>query len=109
LGQASGVHLVAPSRKAPRHEPPLCLSSLTDAYSPLPDWPGFMLTLRIARGRSLPLGASAQADGVNFALLCRHGTAALLVLYPLTGNEPLAEIALHSRRNRTGDHWHVLV
>ena len=68
-----------------------------------------MLNLRIARGRSLPLGASAQADGVNFALLCRHGTAVFLVLYPINSNEPLAEIALHPRRNRTGDHWHILV
>jgi glycogen operon protein len=68
-----------------------------------------MLTLRIARGRCLPLGASAHPDGVNFALLCRHGTAVFLVLYPLEGTEPLAEIALHPRRNRTGDHWHVLV
>ncbi len=68
-----------------------------------------MLTLRIARGRCLPLGASAQPDGVNFALLCRHGTAVFLVLYDLEGMEPIAEIALHPRRNRTGDHWHVLV
>jgi isoamylase len=68
-----------------------------------------MLTLRIARGRSLPLGASATPDGVNFALLCRHGTTVFLVLYPLDGTKPIAEIALHPRRNRTGDHWHVLV
>jgi glycogen operon protein len=46
---------------------------------------------------------------VNFALLCRHGTAVFLVLYPLDGEKPMAEIALHPRRNRTGDHWHVLV
>lgn len=71
--------------------------------------PFSMLTLRIARGRCLPLGATAQPDGVNFALLCQHGTAVFLVLYPLDGGEPLAEIALHPRRNRTGDHWHVLV
>ncbi|HZY91128.1 MAG TPA: glycogen debranching protein GlgX, partial [Gemmataceae bacterium] len=68
-----------------------------------------MLSLRIARGRALPLGASAQPDGVNFALLCRHGTAVALVIYPLEGDEPLAEVTLHPRRNRTGDHWHVLV
>src|SRR5262245_1798000 len=68
-----------------------------------------MLTLRIARGRCMPLGASAQPDGVNFALLCRHGTDVFLVLYPLDGGEPLAEIALHPRRNRTGDHLHVLL
>src|SRR5262249_42616931 len=68
-----------------------------------------MLTLQIARGRSLPLGASSTAEGVNFSLLCRHGTAVFLVLYPLEGDDVLAEIALHPRRNRTGDHWHVLV
>ncbi len=68
-----------------------------------------MLTLRIARGKCLPLGASALPDGVNFALLCRNGTAVTLVIYPLDGTEPLAEVALHPRRNRTGDHWHILV
>ena len=68
-----------------------------------------MLNLQIARGRSLPLGASAQPDGVNFVLLCRHGTAVFLVISNLDGDESLAEIALHPKRNRTGDHWHVLV
>ncbi len=68
-----------------------------------------MLNLRIARGRSLPLGATAQPDGVNFALLCRHGTSVSLVLHPLEGGDPVAEVVLHPRRNRTGDHWHVLV
>jgi glycogen operon protein len=68
-----------------------------------------MLNLRLARGRSLPLGATALADGVNFALLCRHGTAITLVLYPLEEPAPLAEVMLHPRQNRTGDHWHILV
>ncbi len=68
-----------------------------------------MLNLQIARGRSFPLGASAQLEGVNFALLCRHGTAVFLVVSALDGDETLAEIALHPKRNRTGDHWHVLV
>jgi glycogen operon protein len=68
-----------------------------------------MLALRIARGKCLPLGASAQPDGVNFALLCRNGTAVTLVVYPLDGVKPIAEVELHPRRNRTGDHWHVLI
>ncbi len=68
-----------------------------------------MLTLRIARGRCLPLGATPTPDGVNFAVLCRHGYSVALVVYPLDGGPPLAEVALHPRRNRTGDHWHVLV
>src|SRR6516225_125107 len=68
-----------------------------------------MLTLRTARGRSLPLGATALADGINFALLCRHGTAVTLVLYDMQHDRPQAEVALHPRRNRTGDHWHILI
>src|SRR6516162_3921562 len=72
-------------------------------------WCEVMLSLRIARGKSLPLGATLQAGGVNFALLCRHGTQVSLVLYPLEGPEPLGEISLHPRKNRTGDHWHVQV
>src|SRR5262245_20562091 len=68
-----------------------------------------MQTLRTARGRSLPLGATALADGVNFGLLCRHGTAVTLVLYPLDTDEALAQVELDPRKNRTGDHWHILV
>jgi isoamylase len=68
-----------------------------------------MLPLRIARGKCLPLGASALPDGVNFALLCRNGTDVTLVVYPLDGGAPITEIALDRRRHRTGDHWHVLV
>jgi len=68
-----------------------------------------MHTLRTARGRSLPLGATALADGVNFALLCRHGTAVWLVLLPAEGEEPLAEIQLDRHKHKTGDHWHIQV
>jgi glycogen operon protein len=68
-----------------------------------------MHNFRTSRGRSLPLGATALAEGINFALLCRHGTAVSLVLYPLEGQNPLSEIPLDPRMNRTGDHWHILV
>jgi glycogen operon protein len=68
-----------------------------------------MQTLRTARGRSLPLGATALADGVNFVLLCRHGTSVRLVVYALDAPQVLAEIPLEPRKHRTGDHWHVLV
>jgi isoamylase len=70
---------------------------------------GGMDNLRISRGRSIPLGASATPHGVNFALLSRHGTAVVLVVYTLEGAGPLAEISLHPSLNRTGDHWHVMV
>jgi isoamylase len=68
-----------------------------------------MHNLRTARGRSLPLGATAVAEGVNFAVLCRHGTAVSLVVYPLQDELPLAELVLDPSKNRTGNHWHVLV
>ncbi|OAI49610.1 glycogen debranching enzyme [Planctomycetaceae bacterium SCGC AG-212-F19] len=70
-----------------------------------------MHSFRTSRGRSLPLGATAltEADGVNFALLCRHGTRVSLVLYPLDGEEPLSELQLDPHVNRTGDHWHIAV
>jgi glycogen operon protein len=49
------------------------------------------------------------ADGVNFAVLSRHGTAVSLVLYPVEGTEPLAEFQLDRDKNRTGNHWHIKV
>nr|WP_303652511.1 glycogen debranching protein GlgX [Paludisphaera mucosa] len=65
--------------------------------------------MTVKRGRPLPLGAVAELGGVNFAVVCRHATAAWLVLGdPQTiGFE--TEIALDPRLNRTGDHWHVRI
>jgi glycogen operon protein len=68
-----------------------------------------MSTYRTTRGRCLPLGATATADGVNFALLCRHGTDVRIVLYALETEALLAEFPLHPRLNRTGDHWHIQI
>jgi len=68
-----------------------------------------MEPLRTSRGRSLPLGATAVADGINFSLLTRHGSAVWLVLYPMDRDEPISEVSLHPRKNRTGNHWHILV
>src|SRR5438067_4040176 len=68
-----------------------------------------MTDLKTFRGRSLPLGATALADGVNFALLCRHGSEVRLVLLPVDSDEAIEEIGLDSVKNRTGDHWHILV
>ncbi|HEX3150394.1 MAG TPA: glycogen debranching protein GlgX [Gemmataceae bacterium] len=67
-------------------------------------------TLKTSRGRPLPLGVSTAHDGLNFALLCRHGTAVTLVVQQLDGGDaPLTEIALDPRLHRTGDHWHILI
>ncbi|MFO0966278.1 MAG: glycogen debranching enzyme, partial [Gemmataceae bacterium] len=68
-----------------------------------------MPQLKTARGRCLPLGAMAGGEGVNFAVLCRHGTAVTLVLMAADGEGVIDEIGLDPHRNRTGDHWHVMV
>lgn len=69
-----------------------------------------MPPLRTSRGRPLPLGSSIMSEGINFALLCRHGTMVTLVVLPAEGGSvPLAEFPLDPRKNRTGDHWHVRV
>jgi glycogen operon protein len=58
----------------------------------------------------LPLGVSTGHDGLNFALLCRHGHSVTLVVQKIDGDDtPIAEIELDPRLNRTGDHWHILV
>lgn len=64
---------------------------------------------RTSRGRSAPLGATPLAEGVNFVLMCRHGTRVHLVIQDLGADEILAEIPLDPRKNRTGDLWHVQV
>ncbi len=66
--------------------------------------------IRTTRGRPMPLGVTTAHDGLNFALLCRHGTAVTLVVQPMNGcDNPIAEIALDPRLHRTGDHWHIAV
>jgi glycogen operon protein len=68
-----------------------------------------MTKVTTARGRCLPLGATVVPDGVNFAVLSRNGTAVWLVLHALDGDDLIAEVKLDPSRNRTGNHWHVLV
>src|SRR5947199_9755527 len=65
--------------------------------------------LRFTRGRSAPLGATPLAEGVNFVLMCRHGTSVSLVLQRVDSDEVLAEIPLDPRTHRTGDIWHIHV
>ena len=57
----------------------------------------------------LPNGATPTPSGINFVLICRHGTAVWLVLSEPCDGEIHAEIPLDRSFNRTGDHWHVRV
>ena len=67
--------------------------------------------VKASRGRPLPLGVRSSQDGLNFCLLCRHGTSVTLVVQSINENDDsiIAKIDLHPRVNRTGDHWHVMV
>src|SRR5271157_1677511 len=49
-------------------------------------------TLVVGRGSPLPPGANPMPNGVNFALICRHGTAVWLVLSEPCEGEVLTEI-----------------
>jgi len=64
---------------------------------------------RVRRGHPLPYGAVARREGVNFSVFSRHATAVSLVLFAPGESEPVLELPLDSRYNKTGDVWHVLV
>jgi glycogen operon protein len=64
---------------------------------------------RTARGQCRPLGATLCPGGVNFAVFSRHAEAVSLVLFHESREEPLAEIPLDPKLNRTGDVWHSFV
>ena len=63
----------------------------------------------IRRGHPLPYGAAARRDGVNFSVFSKHATGVTLVLYAPDDEDPLLELPLDSRYNRTGDVWHVFI
>jgi isoamylase len=63
----------------------------------------------VRRGHPLPLGASVRRDGVNFAVFSKNATDVSLVLFLPGEREPVLEIPLDPRYNRTGDVWHAHV
>ena len=66
-------------------------------------------SFEIRHGHPLPLGATLQRGGVNFAVFSRHATEVTLVLFPPGESSAALEMPLDPRQNRTGDVWHVLV
>lgn len=66
--------------------------------------------LKYFTGKPLPLGATPNGRGTQFALFSRHARGVTLIVYePGAGSEPLVEIELDHHANRTGDIWHIQV
>ncbi len=63
----------------------------------------------VRRGHPLPYGATARREGVNFSVFSKHATEMSLVLFVAGDAEPVLELPLDPRYNKTGDVWHVLV
>jgi glycogen operon protein len=61
---------------------------------------------RIDDGSPLPLGATFDGKGVNFALFSEHATRVELCLFEPSGKREVARITLPSR---TEDVWHVYI
>jgi len=66
--------------------------------------------LTVRAGAWQPLGATADADGVNFAIFSPRATRVWLRLYRFPADaEPIAEIELDASVHRTYGFWHVFV
>jgi glycogen operon protein len=66
--------------------------------------------LTVRAGARLPLGATAQGDGVNFAVFSPRATRVWLRLYRAAADaEPIAELELDAAVHRTFGFWHVFV
>lgn len=63
----------------------------------------------VTRGRALPLGATVERGGVNFAVFSEHAARVTLVIFSKHSRTPIAEFPLDSRFNRTGNIWHAFV
>ena len=65
--------------------------------------------IAILRGHPLPLGATVQPDGINFAIASRYATAVTLLIFLPGTLEPLLEVPLDARFHRTGEVWHAFL
>ena len=63
----------------------------------------------LSPGSPLPLGPTAQRDGVNFAVVSETATSATLVFFRPDEHDPILEFPLDPVLNRTGNIWHALL
>lgn len=58
-------------------------------------------------GLTVPLGATIQGNGINFALYSQHATEVILGLFAPGVEKPFLEITLDPNINRKGPIWHI--
>jgi glycogen operon protein len=68
--------------------------------------PALPAGLHAGPGRAAPLGATVEADGVNFAVFSAHATAVELCLFSDDGRRELVRLPM---TERDGDIWHIHV
>ncbi|MBE9171339.1 glycogen debranching protein GlgX [Pleurocapsales cyanobacterium LEGE 06147] len=67
-------------------------------------------TFQLAPGRTHPLGATPNKNGVNFAICSEHATSVELLLFEKHDDpEPIQIIKLNPNSNKTFYIWHVYV
>lgn len=66
-------------------------------------------SVELCRGGPLPLGATVQPGGVNFAVASRYATAVTLLIYIPGEQEAALELPLDARFHRTGEVWHAFL
>jgi isoamylase len=68
------------------------------------------MTDYVAAGRTYPLGATVEPDGVNFAIYSKHSMAVDLLLFDaVDAAKPAQVVSLDPRRHRTYHYWHAFV
>jgi glycogen operon protein len=64
----------------------------------------------VERGSPHPLGATCDADGVNFSIFSEHATSIELLIFDEHDDpEPIQTIVLDQRNHKTFHFWHVYV
>lgn len=67
-------------------------------------------TYQVEPGRTHPLGATPNKNGVNFSIFSEHATSVELLLFDKPDDpEPIQIIQLNPKSNKTFHFWHVYV
>jgi glycogen operon protein len=66
-------------------------------------YPEHAMNIKATPGKPTPLGATATADGINFAIQSRSARQLYLLIYPVQSQNPI-EFPMDQR---TGDIWHI--